>query len=153
MSSSVELYETITGTTIWKLDSEDGDLVIGIADTIFYGLVNYPYEYTVKRVHDEVVGFDGSYRERVTTYQRGGYDPEDIDEMIAYRHGHKLTPDGFVIVLKPLGNNDEYYIRIADNVQSYLQGVLSIAKQYNIDIDDILARKPYKDGIYYDITQ
>ena len=152
MPSTVTLYNTSSDEIIWEFINLDDNIAKGITDAIYYALANDPNMTThaVKWVVDGVLAFDGSYKARVRLYNKVGRSREEIDDKLTAMGANDITRNLFIMVLNPL-DDSKYFITTADNAELYLQGVLTIAKHYNISIDRILARKPYKNGKYYDI--
>lgn len=154
MSISLVLHENKDGPIIWRLDNLDRIITGGIVDSLFYAFVDDPNRdnYVLYIFKDQIITSHITYRGRLRLVATIGQTIDKLDAHIARAYTDPRNFDSITIVLRPLPGSTKYRVIFDKTPERYLQGLLTITSYYNIDIDDILARKPYKNGQYYNIN-
>ena len=158
MSTSLVLYELEDGPIVWRLDNLNDTTVDGIVDALFYAFADDPnrYNYAVKVFVGRDI-YDMTYQDILELATATGQTIDELDAYITqfYTNPKHVNLTTFVLrpFLRPFRDDNHYRTASVKEPERYLQGVLTVAKYYDINIDEILARKPYKNGQYYDITE
>ena len=149
--TSLVLYRWANGPIIWRLDDLDYHTAKGIMETIFYKLRHDPFtlDYVIELVPTDDPKSRYTYRDWEQGYLFGVPDYKLQNAM------ETTGKDTFVLMFRPIKKDNMYIVRYFydyTRLLSYLQGVLTVANHYNMNINEILAELPYRDGVYYNIN-